>query len=96
MNQQPGVNPVSRVLLSELKRCFRKFTDSGDAHHEPLFLMATALDPRYRLVFNPNQVDGAKAAILKQVCASKLNNVIFGILLRGLFFIAHTHTHTDQ
>ena len=67
MNRQPEVSPVSRVLLSELKRRFRKYTDPGDVCHEPLFLMATALDPRYRLILNPTQVDRAKTAILNVV-----------------------------
>ena len=53
------------LLLSELKKRFRKYTDPGDASHEPIFLMASALDPRY---FNPTQLARAKEAILKQVC----------------------------
>lgn len=60
------------LLLSELKRRFRKYTDPGDASHDPIFLMATALDPRYRLILNPTQLARAKEAILKQVCVHVL------------------------
>ena len=56
------------LLLYELKKRFRKYTDPGDASHDPIFLMASALDLRYRLILNPTQLDRAKEAILQQVC----------------------------
>lgn len=59
---------AAKLLLTELKRRFRKFTDPGDDSHEPLFLMATALDPRYRLLLNPTQISSAKSSILNEVC----------------------------
>lgn len=37
---------MARLMVSELKRRFKKYIDSGDEHHNSLFLMATALDPR--------------------------------------------------
>lgn len=58
---------VARSLLSELKRRFKKYTDPGDEDHDPLFLMAAALDPRYRVLLNPNQVGSATATMLKEV-----------------------------
>ena len=67
---------ASNTLPFELKRRFRKFTDPGDAKHNALFLMATALDPRYRLLLNPTQTCSAKAAIQKEVCFMSNQNLL--------------------
>ena len=56
-----------KVLLSELTRRFRKITDPSDECHNPLFLMAMALDPRYRLLLNPVQVESAKSTITQEI-----------------------------
>ena len=58
---------AAKVLLSELTRRFRKFTDPSDICHDPVFLMATALDARYRLLLNPAQAESAKSAITQEV-----------------------------
>ncbi len=58
---------VARLMAVELKKRFKKYTDPANENHTPLFLMATALDPRYRLLLNPTQISCAKAAIMKEV-----------------------------
>lgn len=38
----PGVSEAAELLLTELKRRFRKYTDPGDLEHAPLFLVQAA------------------------------------------------------
>ena len=45
LKKVPEMTEVSNVLQSELKRRFRRCTDPDDPNHDPLFLMATMLDP---------------------------------------------------
>ena len=65
---------VSRLLQSELKRRFRKYTDPSDPDHEPLCLMATMLDPRYRLLLNPIQMESTKRQLLVALKEAAGNN----------------------
>ena len=63
----PEVSEAAQVLKREFKKRFKKFTDPGDDNHVPLFLLATALDPRYCLLLNPNQLSHAKKELLKRL-----------------------------
>ena len=74
MKKIPEVASVAALLLVELKRRFRKYTDPSDPDHEPLFLMATILDPRYKLVINRVQAESTKKKILKELKESNGNN----------------------
>lgn len=47
---------VSNVLQSELKHRFRRCTDLSDPDHGPLFLMATMLNSRYKVLLNQSPV----------------------------------------
>ena len=58
---------MATVLQSELKRRFRKYTDPNDPEHDPLFLAATFLDPRYKVLLNPIQTESAKTELLRQL-----------------------------
>jgi len=60
----PGVSEAAELLLTEPKRRFRKYTDPGNLEHEPLFLVATALDPRYKLLLNAVQLGSANKELL--------------------------------
>ena len=66
-SKQNEVRVAVKVLLSELTRRFQKFTDPSDECHDPLFLMATALDPKYRLLLNPVQVESPKSTITQEI-----------------------------
>ena len=70
MKKIPDISEAASVLLMNLKHRFRKFTDPSDTCHSPLYLAATCLDPRYKLLLNPTQLISAKKEILKQVCFS--------------------------
>ena len=65
MKKLPDLSTVASVLQSEVKHRFRKCTDPHDPEHDPLFLVATFLDPRYKLLLNPSQIDSAKKELLK-------------------------------
>ena len=49
MKEVSEMASVSRLLQSELKWRFRKYTDPSGPDHEALCLMSTMLDPWYRL-----------------------------------------------
>ena len=66
MKKVAGMVEPATTLLTELKCRFRKFTDPTSLDHDPLFLAATALDPRYRVLFNPSQKESARKELLKR------------------------------
>lgn len=68
MKKIPDMTQAASVLLVDLKWRFRKFTDPHDPDHCPVYLAATCLDPRYKVLLNPTQLNSAKKEILKQVC----------------------------
>jgi len=72
MKKVPEMMEVSNVLQSELKRRFRRCTDPGDPNHDPLFLMATMLDPRYKVLLNPIQLE----SIVRKRYLKKLKNLL--------------------
>ena len=79
MKKVTGVAEPATTLLTELKRRFRKFTDPTSFDHDPLFLTATALDPRYRVLLNRSQKESARKELLKrfkdhQECASSASS----------------------
>ena len=47
--KKPLVASVAEVLLTELHKHFNSLTDVHDPDHIPVYLMATLLDPRYRM-----------------------------------------------
>ena len=68
MKKIPDMTQAASVLLVDLKRRFRRFTDPHDSDHCPVYLAAACLDPRYKVLLNPTQLNSAKKEILKQVC----------------------------
>ena len=70
MKSQPEVKEAARILQHELQKRFKKFTDPAEYEYNPLFAMATTLDPRYRVILNTLQLQSAKQQILKEVSVS--------------------------
>ena len=70
MKKIPELSDILTLLQSELKRRFRKFTDPGDNCFEPLFVVSTILDPRYKPLINPNQAKAGKAKVLQLLTES--------------------------
>ena len=60
----PQVSTAARVLLTEFKRRFQNVTYPSHPDHDPLLLASILLDPRYRLLLNPNQIMSAKAHLM--------------------------------
>ena len=67
MKKNTDMSEAATVLLSNLKQRFRKYTDPSGPYHCPVYLAATCLDPRYKLLLNPTQLNSAKKEILKLV-----------------------------
>ena len=61
MKKVTGVAEPATTLLTELKRRFHKFIDPTNFDHNPLFLTATTLDPRYRVLLNPSQKESTRS-----------------------------------
>lgn len=61
------IREVASIMQLDLKRRFRKFTDPSDSQYNPLYITATALDPRYRLLLNPQQTESVKMHLLKEI-----------------------------
>ena len=59
------LSSLASKLQSDLKRRFKRFTDPADLDYEPLFLVSTMLDLRYKVLLNRTQAESAKAHILK-------------------------------
>ena len=71
MKKSLKLTNVSCLLLSKLKRRFRKYTDPSDHDFEPLFLLSTMLDPCY---LNPTHAESTKKQLLKQLKDTTGNN----------------------
>lgn len=56
---------AAALLLRELKRRSTKYTDPGDTDQETIFLVATSLDPRHRLLLSGAHLECAKQELLK-------------------------------
>lgn len=55
---------VSSSLQSELKQQFRRYTDPGDEHYKPTYIVATLLDLQYNSFLNPTQLTHGKIELL--------------------------------
>ena len=67
MKDQRGLGGAVALLRSELKRRFDKILNPKAPDYEPIFVLATALDPRYKVVLNTEQLTSAKTEILHQL-----------------------------
>ena len=74
MKKVSELRDVCVTLQSELKHRFRKCTDPSDPNHEPLFLIAAMLDPRYKILLNPIQTQAAKKELLIELKEAAGNN----------------------
>ena len=70
MVQVPEIALVATTLQSELKHRFRKYTDPGDECYEPLYVVATILDPRYKPLINAVQMKAGKDELLRMLKAN--------------------------
>ena len=67
MKEKPGVRTLATVLQQELMRRFEKVLSPGCASFEPVYVEATLLDPRFKIVLNYEQLEAAKLQLLRDV-----------------------------
>ena len=67
MKEVEAVKAVSDILLSELERRFSKLLDVDDKDHDPIYMIATLLDPRYKMILDADQISHAKKECLKHL-----------------------------
>lgn len=62
----------SEIMLLDLNTRFGRYTDESSAEFDATFLIATALDPRYRCILTEKQKEAAKRHLISEVCAPSL------------------------
>ena len=74
MKRRGGLAGAAANLQSELKRRFDKILNPKALDHDPIFLLATALDPRYRVVLDTEQMVSARTELLSQLKEMRESN----------------------
>ena len=67
MKEKPGVRTLATVLQQELSHRFEKILSPTCASFEPVYVEATLLDPRFKIVLNDEQLEAAKLQLLRDV-----------------------------
>ena len=67
MKERVGIRQLAVVLQKELTRRFEKVLQPTCDSFDPIFVTATFLDPRYRLLMTAQQVTAAKDRLLREV-----------------------------
>ena len=70
MKQRKTVAEVAVIMLTEIKKCFAKLLDTNDEDHDPLYMVTTLLDPRFKALLNDNQIQYARKECLKYLMSS--------------------------
>ena len=63
--EKAGIRQIANVLHQELVMRFEKVLQPGSPSFCPIYVEATLLDPRYRIILSEEQVQVAKVQILK-------------------------------
>ena len=58
---------MANILKKEMERRFTMFQDPHDKSFKPLYVVATFLDPRYRIVLSDKQKKFAKLYLLRKL-----------------------------
>ena len=58
---------AAELFLTELTRRFGNFIDTESPNFDPIYVIATAIDPRYKWVLNEKQKQFAAKALLYEV-----------------------------
>ena len=64
MGEKTGLAMLSTMILQDLNRRFQRVCDTRSGNFDPIYVAATYLDPRYRLVLSREQISEAKRAII--------------------------------
>jgi hypothetical protein len=91
MKQRYGLSSIAQILQTEMDRRFSVFQDPGDCSFKPIYVIATFLDPRYRIILSDEQFKFAKLVIsmkLEEHGATQVNIISLWHSIMSLFFIA--------
>lgn len=67
MKEKPGMRQIATVLQQELSNRFDKVLNPSCALFDPVYVQATLLDPRFKIVLTPDQLEAAKVQLLHDV-----------------------------
>lgn len=67
MKERPGIRHIATVLHHELSSSFEKVLNPSSSTFEPVYVEATLLDPRYKIILTPDQLEAAKLQLLHDV-----------------------------
>ena len=67
MNTRHGLSTVANILNKEIERRFTMFQNPHDKSFKPLYIVATFLNPRYRIVLSDEQKKFAKLYLLQKL-----------------------------
>ena len=77
MKEIPGLRQLASVLQKELDHRFLTVLNPQFTGFNPLYVMATALDPRYSILLNTEQLRCAKAELFREVDAICTSTVLY-------------------
>lgn len=67
VQQQSGLSGAASLLKAELNTRFKKFENPSRIDFDPIFVISTALDPRFRVLLSKEQIAAAKQVILAKL-----------------------------
>lgn len=67
MKDKPGVRVIACKLQQELTSRFEKVLNPSSGSFDPIYIEATLLDPKYKILLNRHQEEAAKAQLLLDV-----------------------------
>ena len=76
MKEKPGIRQISTVLQRELSSRFEKVLQPSCYSFEPVYVEATLLDPRFKIVRTPDQFEAAKLQLLHDVSLSLVPPIV--------------------
>ena len=67
MKEKPGIRQIATILQRELSSRFEKLMKPSCVSFEPVYIEATLLDPRFKIVLTRDQQEAAKLQLLHDV-----------------------------
>ena len=68
MKKIDSINAVSQIMSIELEKHFAKLLDCNDKDHDLLYMVATLLNLRFKMILEAEQIAHAKKECLKLLC----------------------------
>ena len=67
MKEKAGLRLIASILQQELMDCYAKFFQPKSTSFDPIYLEATLLNPKYKILLDCEQLAAAKARLLQEV-----------------------------